>query len=351
MGRSVVLGMSGGIDSSAAAIRLQRAGFKVLGIFLDLHGHAEKGGAERLKTISQQLDIEIKTLVLQDLFTKQVLQPFADEYLSGRTPNPCVTCNERVKFLSLVETARSVKADFVATGHYARILQKTKGQFHLYRGRDPLKDQSYVLYRLPHDWYRFLLFPLGNHLKEENVSLGKEIFGSLFDDIPESYDLCFLPDGDRSTLTGSGKPGPIVNQHGDFIGHHKGLIWYTIGQRKGLGLPGGPWYVLKLDRATNTLIVGEKADLDVRTILVGGAVWHEQPENGHFYRAQHRYRSKATTVRICPGENDRFTVLSLKPMTGVAPGQSLVLYAEDRLVGGGFIEKTERRFVENAIES
>lgn len=349
MTRSVILGMSGGIDSSAAAIRLKRAGLKVLGVFLDLHCHSENEGGERLKAISRKLDIQVQTVVLRDLFARKVLEPFADEYVAGRTPNPCVICNERVKFMALMEMARAEKADFVATGHYARILQKKKDLFHLYRGSDPWKDQSYVLYRLPHDWYRFLLFPLGNRFKEENVVLAKKVFGSMFDEVPESSDLCFLPDGDRSTLTGRGKPGPIIDKNGHFLGQHQGLTGYTIGQRKGLGLPGGPWYVLELDSTNNTVIVGAKADLDVRTIRVRGAIWHERPDTEQVYSAQYRYRSKPAPVRIIPEKDDTFTALPLAPVAGIAPGQSLVLYSGDRVVGGGFIETTERRFVENAF--
>lgn len=345
MTKSVVLGMSGGLDSASTAIKLKRAGFKVLGVFLDLHGHSQNGDRERLKAISRKLEIEIRTIVRQDLFAEKVMKPFAEEYAMGHTPNPCVVCNEKVKFLSLMETASAEKADYVATGHYARILQREKGLFQLCRGLDPKKDQSYVLYRLPKTWLRSLLFPLGNSHKKENIALGKEIFGSMFDEVPESSDLCFLPDGDRSALTGKGQPGPILDQNGHLLGQHKGLIWYTIGQRKGLGLPGGPWYVLNLDLKQNCVIVGRKTDLDVRDIRVTGSVWHANPERGRIYHAQYRYRSQPAPVRITSMEGDSFTALPLTPTAGVAPGQSLVLYDEDQVVGGGFIETFERRFV------
>lgn len=341
--RTVLIGMSGGIDSTATAMRLQEAGYCVHGLFLELHTHADPAADARLDRISKALGITVDRCDLRDLFSRQIIDTFVREYRSGKTPNPCVICNERVKFKALVDTARAMRAPFVATGHYARILCD-EGRPALYRGLDPNKDQSYVLYRLPLEWLPSILFPLGTTSKDDNVRLVASRFGSLFEGIPESSDLCFLPQGHRSILTGTEQPGAIIDLRGNFLGHHRGLSWYTIGQRKGLGLPGGPWYVLELDSKNNKVIVGTREELNVDFIKVTSALWHDIPLETRAYQAQYRYRCEAVPVRLSLRKDDpSFTATPLAPVTGVAPGQSLVVYSGERVLGGGFIEKTGRR--------
>ncbi len=341
--KTVIVGMSGGLDSTATALQLQDQGYRIIGLFLELHSHADPAGEKRLEIISHKLDIPIRRSDLKQLFSRRIISPFIDEYRRGRTPNPCIICNEQVKFKALFNIANHVGNAFVATGHYARICQDNEGQHRLYRGLDLSKEQSYVLYRLPETWLPRTLFPLGNTRKIENLQRVRTKFGDLFENIPESTDLCFLPEGDRASITGKERPGKIVDRNGLLLGHHKGLSWYTIGQRKGLGLPGGPWFVLELDAPANRIVVGTRDELNVKLIEVSGAVWHEQPEISAIYQAQYRYRTRPIPIQIISKDHSGFIAKPLAPVTGVAPGQSLVLYNEDQVLGGGFIERTERR--------
>jgi tRNA-specific 2-thiouridylase len=343
---NILLAMSGGIDSSVAALALLRGNATVRGIFLKMH---EKHVAEeeRVQEICCVLGIPLCTLDVRDLFSERILQPFLDEYRRGFTPNPCVLCNAEVKFAALFKIAHLEKADRVATGHYATCTVTTE-EFGIFRGTDEKKDQSYMLYRLRKEWLPFLLFPLGTKRKHDVARIGQAHFGSLFSGVKESQDICFLPSGSlrhylEKTLTEM-PHGEIVSLDGRTLGRHKGLFRYTIGQREGLGLSGGPWFVVAVDATENKVVVGKRKDLDVSEIQCSRSSWLvSDPERHGPYCAQFRYRCRPVRCTFTLHTDDHFVVKPEDPVEGVAPGQSLVLYQGDRLLGGGIIEKIVRR--------
>ncbi len=252
----VLVGMSGGIDSSVAALLLLEAGYDVVGGTLRLWSEPPEGDSKNLKrarlccsqeaverayTVATRLGIDYDVFDCRDLFERTVVQPFCAEYLAGRTPNPCVVCNRKIKFGKLLETARSLGMDYLATGHYARVeRQPDTGKSHIRRGIDEHKDQSYVLSRFTQDQIQSILLPLGN-LHKDDVRRHAARIGMSADDIPESQEVCFVVDGDyRSFLTErvpeASRPGPILDIAGREIGEHRGIAFYTVGQRKGLGI-------------------------------------------------------------------------------------------------------------------
>lgn len=344
---NVLLAMSGGIDSSVAALSLLRENAAVRGIFLKMHDkHVTE--EERVQEICDVLGIPLRTLDVRDLFSDRILQPFLEEYGWGFTPNPCVLCNAEVKFAVLFRFAHLENADYVATGHYATCAVVSSGDVGIFRGTDEKKDQSYMLYRLRKEWLPSLLFPLGTQHKRDVVRIGQAHFGNLFSSVKESQDICFLPSRTlRNYLEKalSEMPdGEIVSLDGKTLGRHGGLFRYTIGQREGLGLSGGPWFVVAVDAMANKVVVGERKDLDVSVIQCTRSNWLvSAPERHEPHCAQFRYRCRPVRCTFTLHADDHFVVTPEDPVEGVAPGQSLVLYQGDRLLGGGIIEKTVRR--------
>jgi tRNA-specific 2-thiouridylase len=342
-GKKVVAAMSGGVDSSLAADRLKEAGYDVTGVHLKLV--STPGYPDNLSILEQtckSLEIPLEVLDLTAEFQSSVIDYFCREYGRGRTPNPCPVCNKLIKFGRLRERAWEMRASYLATGHYARI-EDTPAGCRLLKASDKTKDQSYFLYALGQAELKQVLLPLGTLSKEEVRSLATErgLPGSRR---RESHDLCFIPGGDyRSFLAGhiSAEPGNIVDTDGRVLGRHHGLANYTVGQRQGLGISSNERrYVLKLDAAANQLVVGRRAELGGRRLSAGELSWvsGEPPQSPDGITAKIRYQSPEAPVRLS-FKTDNIEVEFEEAQPAIAPGQAIVFYQGDILLGGGIIEK------------
>jgi len=339
----VVVGISGGVDSAAAAALLVRKGFEVTGVYLRLH--KENKGEDRAGHIAEILGIRFLTVSAEKIFNENVLLPFFQAYGRGETPNPCVLCNEKVKFATLFSVSDSLGGGFVASGHYAGIRNVPAGPL-LVKALDREKDQSYMLYRVPAGMLSRIVFPLGGMTKSEVREMASTVFPGVFDDIPESSDICFIPEGDLPGIvearTGPFEPGNIIAVTGEILGRHRGINMFTIGQRKGLSLPNGPWFVVGKKIDTHDLIVGRKDDLVVGKVFCSHPVWHLEPKPGSQLEACRRYRCRADRCVISGITKTSFVCSFPGGTSGIAPGQSLVLYSNDTVFGGGIIEKAEK---------
>ena len=339
----VLAALSGGVDSSVAAALLTEAGHEVVGVTL-VHWAGPEGTAvvEAAAPVAARLGIEHHLLDVGPAFRREVLEPLAAAYRRGLTPNPCVECNRRVRFGTLFDEAGRRGCDLLATGHYARILRDGT-RFHLLRGADPGKDQSYFLFVLGQGALARLAFPVGEMTKDE-VRHRARALGLPGAGRPESQDLCFTGRGGyraflREHFPEAGRPGLIVDTAGREIGRHAGVEGFTVGQRRGLGVAAGePRYVLAIDPATATLIVGGRADLLSGGCHLGEVSWVSgQAPVGEGLAVKLRYRSPAVAARLeqlGPGE---WVVHFATPQAAVAPGQAAVLYRGDEVLGGGTI--------------
>lgn len=348
--------MSGGVDSSVAAALLKEQGYDVVGIMLKLwsDGDAERGRANRCctpadvdtaRSIAHQLAIPFYLINIADSFKATVVDYFIDEYAAGRTPNPCLICNRQIRFELLLNKALSLGAQYLATGHYARVRQVESGQYQLLRGVDAQKDQSYVLSVLGQKELAHALWPLGEMTKPQVRELAQKFNLPVAEKV-ESQDLCFLANGDyRDFLTrhapaGSIRAGEIRDTAGKVLGEHQGLPFYTIGQRKGIGVAASePLYVIALDAADNAVIVGTKNELGRRDCTardmhyVSGA----SPIEPFRASAKIRYKAREALVTVRPqGTSAQIEFDELQ--RDITPGQGLVLFDEDSVIGQGFIE-------------
>lgn len=350
--RTVMLAMSGGVDSSAAAAFLTEEGYRVVGLTFVLWeaGTGESGLAgsanhylERAARVADILGIEHRVVDLRDEFLSRVVEPFTAEYLRGRTPNPCVECNLRVKFPSLLHAAEDEGAEFVATGHYARLEKRDNGFVHLLRGKDGRKDQSYVLYRLGQEVLGRCLFPNGERTKEEVIAAARER-GLPADSMRESQDICFLAGGDYRDFLALRcpqclAPGPLLNTRGEVLGEHEGIAFYTVGQRRGLGLSfPHPMYVVRLEPERNAVILGRKEEVPGTWLRAEDAAWVGAVPPAPSFRAEAaaRYNAPAVpcTVEV---EGGGFTLRFDSPVWALTPGQHAVLYRGEEVLGGGVI--------------
>ena len=357
MGARVLAAMSGGVDSSVAAALLLEQGYEVIGVTMqlwpkDLPIHHDGGccslsAVEDARRVARILGIPYYVLNFQDLFTREVIDPFTREYLRGRTPNPCIWCNDRVKFGALLEKARELDAQYVATGHYAQVAyDPQRGRYLLKKAVDGAKDQTYALYGLTQVQLAHVLFPLGGYTKEEVRAMARER-GLPVASKGESQDICFIPDRDlkgflERRAPGAARPGPIVNRKGERLGTHPGAIRYTVGQRKGLGIAAGePLYVLEVDAARNRLVVGTREELYGHALEVEALNWVAVPglEGPVEAQAKIRYRAPEAPVLIEPLTADRARVRFREPQRAITPGQAIVFYQEDRVLGGGVIAR------------
>lgn len=345
----VAVAMSGGVDSAAAALLLLQAGYDVWGVTLRLQscaGAAEAAEAEidAARQAAQALGIPHRVLDLRKQFRSAVMDRFVSEYLAGRTPNPCVDCNREIKFGALLDWALEQGADYLSTGHYARVDQAGEnGRWRLLRGTDRRKDQSYVLYQLTQRQLSHLLLPLGSYDKPAIRSL-VENRGLSNARKADSQDICFIPDGDYAAfLARSGAelvPGDFVDQTGRVLGRHKGLPCYTPGQRKGLGVSAGePVYVLRKEAASNRIILGPDSALYTTELTAERVNWLSvpPPEGPMAVTAKTRYtqREAAATAELLP--DGRLRVIFQEPQRAVTAGQAVVLYVGDAVAGGGTI--------------
>ncbi len=359
--KSVAVGLSGGVDSSVAAWLLKRDGWKVTGLTMSIwdgsvpipdagmsgcFGPGEARDLEAAQEVAARIGIEHRVIPLAEEYRKTVLDYFREEYLAGRTPNPCVRCNQRMKFGFLLEQARAQGVEFgkFATGHYARVrFDAASGRWQLLRGKDADKDQSYFLSRLRQEQLSGLIFPLGELRKGEVKAIARELGWDDLAEKDESQD--FIECADYSVLfqKGDAQPGDFVTRAGKVLGRHKGVIHYTIGQRKGLELGGGgtPWHVLEIDAARNRVVVGPREALYSRELAAGDLNWVAlagPPEKPMRCQAQIRQRHRAAVATVS-AEGGRLRAVFDEPQLSVTPGQIAVFYEDDVVLASGAIEK------------
>ena len=338
----VVVAMSGGVDSSVAAAILKNQGFQVIGVTMLLH--SEDGAAEHAKLVADRLGIPHHVVDLREIFAQKVITPFLEEYSLGRTPNPCINCNFHIKFGALLGEALELGAELMATGHYVRVEPSPAG-YRLLKGVDRSKDQSYFLYTLGQEQLCRLLLPIGYLHKSEVRQLAAEL--GLSNIIRhESQDICFIPNSDyRSFIAGHilSSPGDIVDTQGRVLRKHRGLAYYTVGQRHGLELASDRrLYVLSLDANSNRLVVGSKEQLFARQLSAQQLSWvsGKAPKDFSHITAGVRYKSPETAVSLSL-DNNAATVEFAQPQRAIAPGQSIVFYQGEAVLGGGIIETSE----------
>lgn len=356
--RKAVVAMSGGVDSSVAAALLAEEGYAVTGIMLKLwRGGAENvasgccsvGAADDARRVADVLGIPFYVLNFAERFEATVIRDFGAEYAAGRTPNPCVRCNHWIKFDALLERARALGADVLATGHYARV-RDHRGRYRLYRGVDHGKDQSYVLWMLSQEHLRHCRFPVGEMEKAETRRIASEL-GLRTAAKPDSQEICFVRAGEvgdyvAARVPAAAAPGDVLDTSGKVLGRHRGIANYTVGQRKGLGIAvGQPMFVTSLDAGTNSVVVGSRADLAVGRLVVDEVSFVcGAPSNQAPVLVQHRSHGEAHPARLVRS-GDGYEVVYEDPVAAIAPGQSAAFYSADdpdELLGGGIIAAARR---------
>lgn len=353
--RRVVVGMSGGVDSSTTAAILKAQGYDVIGVslrlpLLDAHdagrGCCGIAGLDDARRVAEKLDIPFYALNYEELFQRTVVDYFFRSYAAGRTPNPCIECNRLIKFGHLLDLAKGLGAEAVATGHYARLARDAAtGRRLLLKGVDREKDQSYFLYSLTQEQLARALFPLGEMTKSETRDRARAL-GLAVSEKPGSQDICFIGGGDYRALLAGRYPeafqeGPIVDTAGRVLGAHSGAAGFTIGQRKGLGIGGrGPFYVLSVSPATRTVVVGPEEALKRARIRVADLNWValDPPAEPLEAGVKVRYRQPEQPATLRPLPNGEWEVEFHSPQNAPAPGQSAVFYRADTVLGGGVIQ-------------
>jgi len=350
--KKVMLGMSGGVDSSVAAYLLQKEGYEVIGVTMQIwtdtshdDGCCSLSAVEDARRVANKLGISYYVFNMKEDFQKYVIEYFVKEYESGRTPNPCIACNRYVKFGSLLDKAKSMDIDYIATGHYA-IIEKSKDRYLLKKAVDDSKDQSYVLYNLTQEQLSKTLFPLGKYKKSEIREIAKELaFGVASK--PDSQEICFVDDNDYNNFIKShsnsvSKIGEIVDTKGNVLGHHNGITKFTIGQRRGLGIAlGKPMFVVDIDVGSNKVILGENEELFVKEIYAYDLNWIsiDNLKKSLKIKAKIRYKAQEQDATVEPLENGKVKITFNEKQRAPTSGQSVVFYENDIVLGGGIIEK------------
>ncbi len=355
---TVVVAMSGGVDSSVAAALLVEQGYHCIGVMMRLWAEMGEGEGSTNKCcslesvhdarrVADQLGIPFYLINVEQPFKQQVVDFFIEGYSAGLTPNPCIECNRHIRFDYLLNYARKLGADYLATGHYARLRHLPDGTVHLLKAVDEQKDQSYVLSVMGQEELRDVLFPVGDYPKPEIRKLAAAR-GLPIASKHDSMDLCFIFDDDyrrflRDWTTDAMRPGPIVDRQGRSYGEHQGLPGYTIGQRKGLGISGAsePLFVLELDHMSNRLVVGTAAELGRSELTATRINWtlDTPPEDGLRAQCKIRYRAQALPCTLWPQANGDVTVVFDEPLRDITPGQGAVFYLADLCLGGGIIAR------------
>ena len=343
MAKKVLIAMSGGVDSSAAALLLKQAGYDCTGAALRLLDDGGAGSGDA-RAAAERLGIDFFLFDEQACFAREVMDRFVREYRAGRTPNPCIDCNRCLKFGVLLDRAMDMGFDYIATGHYARVSEEG-GRFHLLRGLDRQKDQSYVLYQLTQEQLAHLLLPAGSYSKREIRAMAEKA-GLTNAHKPDSQDICFVPDGDyvRFLQEYGGvtlHEGDFVDRDGKVLGRHRGLEAYTKGQRKGLGVSAEErLYVISKDAEKNTVLLGRNEELFSTALLASRVCWIEpEPEGPLRVTAKTRYSQRESSATVNPGPDRTVRVDFDEPQRAVTAGQAVVFYDGERVVGGATIER------------
>ncbi|MCK8825244.1 tRNA 2-thiouridine(34) synthase MnmA [Fuchsiella alkaliacetigena] len=357
--KRVVVAMSGGVDSSLTAALLKERGYEVIGITMQIWPTDETVAGEQsccslsavedARAVAYQLDIPFYVVNFEDIFAEKVIDYFVEEYAQARTPNPCIMCNQEVKFKAFLKKSLELDGDYMATGHYAKIEHNSEERHLIRKAEDEDKDQSYTLYGLTQQQLERTLMPLGEFKKSETRELAKE-FGLAVHDKPDSQEICFIPDDDYNRFLAENypeiiEPGPILDLEGNKLGKHKGLPFYTIGQRRGLGLSyHKPLYVVELDSERNALIVGDNQDVFGKKLIATEVNWVAIPrlEKEMEVEAKVRYNVSPAKANIYPLSTGRVKVEFETKQRAITPGQAVVFYQQDILIGGGIIEQELR---------
>ena len=352
----VVVGMSGGVDSSVAAYLLKQQGYEVIGVTMQIWQDAERiveeenGGCcglsavEDARRVAAQLEIPYYVMNFKDSFQKNVVDYFVEEYLNGRTPNPCIACNRYVKWESLLQRSLSIGADYIATGHYARIVKLPNGRYTLRRSATLAKDQTYALYNLTQEQLQRTLMPVGEYSKEEIRKIAEDIQLQVANK-PDSQDICFVPDGDyagfiEKTAGKQVQKGNFVTVDGTVLGEHKGIIHYTVGQRKGLGLAlGYPAFVLEIRPETNEVVIGTHEESMAKSLRAGNLNFMSIEDLAEPQRVftKIRYNHRGVWATIEKTGEDEILCIFEEPQRAVTPGQAVVFYDGEYVLGGGTI--------------
>ncbi len=352
----VVVGMSGGVDSSVAAYLLKQQGYEVIGVTMQIWQDAERiveeenGGCcglsavEDARRVAAQLEIPYYVMNFKDSFQKNVVDYFVEEYLNGRTPNPCIACNRYVKWESLLQRSLSIGADYIATGHYARIVKLPNGRYTLRRSATLAKDQTYALYNLTQEQLQRTLMPVGEYSKEEIRKIAEDIQLQVANK-PDSQDICFVPDGDyagfiEKTAGKQLQKGNFVTVDGTVLGEHKGIIHYTVGQRKGLGLAlGYPAFVLEIRPETNEVVIGTHEESMAKSLRAGNLNFMSIEDLTEPMRVftKIRYNHRGVWATIEKTGEDEILCTFEEPQRAVTPGQAVVFYDGEYVLGGGTI--------------
>jgi tRNA-specific 2-thiouridylase len=358
---TVAVGMSGGVDSSVAALMLLKEGYRVIGITMKTYDYAEVGGYSKGETnccdmqavmdaraVADKLGFSHCVVNLREEFERNVIQNFIDEYLEGRTPNPCVICNREIKFGLLLNEARKYGADYIATGHYAKLHRdQQNGRFILSKGSYTEKDQSYALWAVTQESLGKTMFPLGGLTKPQVRDIAEEN-GLANAHKHESYEICFIPDDNYERFLAERLPdlsarvyGGNIIMNGNFVGTHDGYPFFTIGQRKNIGAYGQKMYVTAIDSKTNTIQIGPDEDLYHSTLIAGHVNWGKKASIEGYVpvQAKVRYKDESTDALVCMEDGEKIRVAFSKPKRAITTGQSVVVYEGEDILCGGIIEK------------